>query len=497
MTKRVKETPTGAYAFIDTDENTGAVTAERDFPGIFPVYYTVTDTGCFCGYSIEEVLKSSGLTRQIDPDALGLYLTFSCIPGDRTFFKNVKKLMPGCRLAYNDKKLSITRVYDLSTKKNRKINNTETAKAIRLSIEEALHKCPAAASFLSSGIDSSILSGLGNVSDTYTADYGEERFSEADAAAAFSKEIGASHHRHSIYYKDYFESIPECSLHLEQPVGDCSFPVYYLLCKQAAKSSRVILSGEGADEFFFGYYLADYLKFGWYEKLPAAIRKALPGILGGLHPVLGRFLKFHDGDPFDGYRGPVTVFTDGEKKELLKDYNGDASLRELLNGLNDGIADLPVEERIYYFNIREWLEADILTGAVKLSSAAGLNVIMPFLDKKVIETAGSIPVKYQLHCGETKHMLREAFKDILPDRIVHGKKKGFPVPVSVWMKKPDVIEHIRSTLNAPEAEKFFKREVVSAMLDRFIASPEDNWLWRKIWLLYSFLIWIQSNDITL
>ena len=494
MTKIIKKTPTGAYTFIDRDELTGAVTAERDFPGIFPVYYTVTDTGCFCGYSIQDVLKSSGITREIDPEALGLYLTFSCIPGDRTFFKNVKKLMPGCMLTYKNKELTIKKVFNLDTKKEiPNISRVSAKTAIRLSVENSIQKCHASASFLSSGIDSSILSKLGNVSDTYTTDYDEEQSSEANAAEAFSKTIGANHHRLSISCKDYFEIIPECSLHLEQPVGDCSYPVYYLLCKMAAKNNRVILSGEGSDELFFGYHLSNYLKFGWYEKLPIAIRKKLPELFGGLHPMLNRFLKFHDGDPFDGYRGPVTVFTDSEKKELLKDYHGENILRELLYELNDGISNLPVEERIYYFNIREWLEADILTGAVKLSSAAGLDILMPFLDENVIKIANKIPVKYQLRGSETKHILREAFKDILPDHIVHAKKKGFPVPVATWMKNPDVINNIREVLNCPESEQFFNKEMISNMLDCFISLPDDNWLWRKIWLLYSFVIWMKST----
>ena len=498
MTKIIKKTPTGACSYIESDERTGAVTAERDFPGIFPVYYTVTDTGCFCGYSIRSVLKSSGIRREIDPDALGLYLTFSCLPGNRTFFKNVKKLMPGCILTYKGKELSIKQVYNFDTKKKISgINKTSTETAVRLSVEDAIRKCHANAAFLSSGIDSSILTRLGNVSDTYTIDYDEAQFSEANAAEAFSKAIGANHHRLNISYKDYFESIPECSLHLEQPVGDCSYPVYYLLCKMAAKNNRVIFSGEGSDELFFGYLLSDYLKFGWYEKFPIAIRKKLPELFGGLHPTLNRFLKFHDGDPFDGYRGPVTVYTDIEKKELLKDYHGENALRELLYELNDGISDLPVEERIYYFNIREWLEADILTGAVKLSSAAGLDVLMPFLDRNVINIANTIPVKYQLHGSETKHMLREAFKDILPDHIVHAKKKGFPVPVAAWMKNPDVISDIRAVLNCPEAEQYFNKEMVSNMLDRFISFPDDNWLWRKIWLLYSFVVWVKSASLHL
>lgn len=496
MTKIIKKTPTGAYTFIDNDERNGAVTAVRDFPGIFPVYYIVTNTGCFCGYSIQDVLKSSGITREIDPDALGLYLTFSCLPGDHTFFKNVKKLMPGCMLTYNGKELSIKQVDSLDTKqKLTKISKSSAKTAIRLSVENAMRKCHASAAFLSSGIDSSILSKLGNVSDTYTIDYDEAQSYEANAAEAFSKAIGANHHRLSISCKDYFESIPECSLHLEQPVGDCSYPVYYLLCKMAAKNNRVIFSGEGSDEFFFGYLLSDYLKFGWYEKLPIAIRKKLPELFGGLHPTLNRFLKFHDGDPFDGYRGPVTVFTDAEKKELLKDYHGDNVLRELLYELNDGISDLPVEERMYYFNIREWLEADILTGAVKLSSAAGLDVLMPFLDREVINIANTVPVKYQLHGSETKHMLREAFKGILPDHIVHAEKKGFPVPIAAWMKNPDVINNIRVVLNCPEAEQYFNKEIVSNMLDSFISLPDDNWLWRKIWLLYSFVVWVKSASI--
>ena len=144
---------------------------------------------------------------------------------------------------------------------------------------------------------------------------------------------------------------------------------------------------------------------------------------------------------------------------------------------------------MFIFNIREWLEADILTGAGKLAAGAGLSVAMPFLDDKVIQTACRIPVKYQLTGGDTKHLLREAFKDVLPGSIVRGKKKGFPVPVSCWMRKKDVFEHIRSVLVSEEADRFFKRDKVASILDHYISAPEDNWTWRKIWLMYSYMIW--------
>ena len=487
-----KTSSTGSYAYIDVNDVTGTVTAERDFPGVFPVYYTVTGSECFCGFSIKDVIQKSGISIQSDPEALGLYLTFSCLPGEHTFYKNVRKLMPGCRLEYKDNTLSVTQVSCVNTEKKSDTDIHKITENIRTAIEEAVRKAPADAAFLSSGIDSSVLSKLGNVSDTYTADYGEEKFSEADAAAAFSAEIGASHHRLRIECNDYFASLYECSEHIEQPVGDCSYPVYYMLCKMAKENGQTVFSGEGADEFFFGYPLQNYLMYGWYEKLPRKIRRTMLSAFGWIHPGLKKFLTFHDGDYYDGYRGPVTVFSESEKEKLLQEYHGDAAIRTLLDEMYDGIEDLPLEERMFIFNIREWLEADILTGAVKLAAGAGISVVMPFLDSKVIQTACRIPVKYQLYGGETKHLFREAFKNVLPDGIVRRKKKGFPVPVSCWMRKKNVFEHIRSVLSSHEADRFFKRDKVAYILDNYISAPEDNWTWRKIWLMYSYMIWAQT-----
>ena len=484
-----KTSSTGSCSYIETDEQSGTVIAQRDFPGIFPVYYVVTNEGCFCDFRIEDVIKKSGISRQNDPDALGLYLTFSCLPGQRTFYKDVKKLMPGCRLEYKDHKLSITRYYHLDTTKKSTINVQQATADIRSALESSVQSCHEDAAFLSSGIDSSILSKLGNVSDTYTVDYDEEGFSEADEAEAYSKEIGAKHHRLKVNRNDYFSVLPECASHIEQPVGDCSYPTYYLLCKMAAQERPSAFSGEGSDELFFGYPLNNYLRFRWYEKLPKKFRQKMLSVFGSLHPTLERFLRFHNGDILDGYRGPVVIFTDKEKEELLVTRPQDDTLRELLDELYDGISDLPLEERMYYFNIREWMEADILTGAVKLADGAGLSVTMPFLNKNVIQTANSIPVKYQIHSGETKHLLRKAFEGVLPDRIVHGKKKGFAVPISAWMRDPAVFDHICSILNSPKTDRYFCRSAVTKLLEKYASTPEDNWTWRKIWLLYSYMIW--------
>ena len=140
-----------------------------------------------------------------------------------------------------------------------------------------------------------------------------------------------------------------------------------------------------------------------------------------------------------------------------------------------------------YLDINMWLMGDILLKADKTSMANSLELRVPFLDKKVMELAETIPLNCRVNTKTTKLALRKAAEKTLPPLTANKDKLGFPVPIRVWLKEDKYFETVKTAFTGDTAEKFFNCEKLVKLLEIHKQGKAD--LSRKIWTVYTFLVW--------
>ena len=140
-------------------------------------------------------------------------------------------------------------------------------------------------------------------------------------------------------------------------------------------------------------------------------------------------------------------------------------------------------------DIQIWLEGDIYLNVDKMSEAAGLEIRLPLTDRRIFDIASRMPSKYKVNEEQNKVALRTAAAKVLPEEIAFRKKLGFIVPIRIWMADERYNQHVQNTLRGKAAEKFFYVEEVQAIWDDYVGGNSDNW--RKIWTIYTFLVWYE------
>ena len=190
-------------------------------------------------------------------DALGNYLSFQFVPSDETFFKGVFCLQPGHYFTYENGEMKITRYFEPeftgdSTKSFEEVVD-EIEKVMKESVE--MHKISdvEVASYLSSGVDSSYLTYLGQVDHTFTVGFEDGKYSEIQDAKEFAESIRMQNDAKVITPEEYWASLSDVQYYMDEPVADPAAVALYFLSREAAKKVKVVLSGEGSDELFGGY----------------------------------------------------------------------------------------------------------------------------------------------------------------------------------------------------------------------------------------------------
>ena len=483
----------GMFSFIIYDINTKELFGARDFYGIKPFYYYQTEEDFYFGSEIKSFLANPNFKKELNKKMLKQYLTFQYSVGEETFFKNVYKLRPGHYLKYKDNKLEIKKYYeiDLTSQKGKTLE--EWKDIIRKELNETVkyHKVSdvEVGSFLSSGVDSSIIATMSKVDKTFTVGYDNKKYSEIDYAKELSEMIDVKNISKKISKEEYFNIFPKTQYYMDEPLADPSAVALYFVANTASKHVKVALSGEGADEIFGGYniYHEPY-SVSWYNKIPYPLRRFL-GIL--VYPFRNHkgfnFIERRSKKLKDRYVGSAFIFEPTESNKILS-YKDDRTFKELTKPYYERINDLGPVEQMQYIDFNFWLIGDILLKADKMSMANSLEVRVPFLDKFLISNVISIPAEYKIVGNETKYAFRQVCKEVLPEKWANKKKLGFPVPLREWLKEEEIYNKVKETFE--KSSEFFNIERIIKLLDDHKRGKRDNS--RKIWTIYTFLIWYQE-----
>ena len=484
----------GMFAFIIHDIKNNSIFGARDFYGIKPMYYYKDSDSFMFGSEIKSFLGHPGFKKELNKDMLKQYLTFQYSVGEDTFFKNVYKLRPGHYFKYEEGNLEIKKYYEIDLTSDNTKSLDEWKDIIRREINESIkyHKVSdvEVGSFLSSGVDSSIVATLSNVDKTFTVGYDNKKYSEIDYAKDLSDKIGVKNISKKITKEEYFEKFPMIQYYMDEPLADSSAAALYFVANTASKHVKVALSGEGADEIFGGYniYHEPY-SVSWYYKIPYFIRRGI-GIFAYpfRHHTGFNFLVRRSKKLEDRYVGNAFIFEPKESDKILSFKTDKSDFRTLTKPYYDKVKNLDDVCKMQYIDFNFWLIGDILLKADKMSMANSLEVRVPFLDRCLISNVISIPSEYKIVGNETKYAFRQVCKETLEDKVANKKKLGFPVPIREWIKEDDIYNEIHDLFS--NAGEFFNVDKILKLLDEHKKGKRDNS--RKIWTIYTFLVWYQE-----
>lgn len=454
----------GMYAFALWDEEAQKLFCLRDAFGTKPFYYYVTEDGeLLYGTMIRQIMEQPGFVKEFNEEMLQLYLSLTYVAGEDTFFKGVKKLMPGRYLIWQNGELQIERYFRPEFHPDDSKTLEEWADEIHTTLEKIMPEVKTddeyAESFLSGGVDSSYVLAMSDVTMTDSCGYEEKRFDESGLAEETAKLLGRDISKCIISPEEYFEIVPWVMYHMEQPLADASAIAFALGCRATAQHTKICYSGEGSDEFFGGYNM--YRNAERY----------------------GDNLKTF-------YVGNTNIMKEDEKRRILKNYHEDVlpiQLAENIYKENEGLDPL---SKMSDVDIQLWLEGDIYFNVDKMGTAAGLEIRMPLTDTRIFDIASRMPSKYKVNDEENKVALRTAAAKVLPKEIAFRKKLGFIVPIRIWMADERYNQDVQAKFHSEIAEKFFNMDEIQAIFADYVGGNSDNW--RKVWTIYTFLVWYEE-----
>lgn len=483
----------GMFAFAIYDKNKNEVFLARDNFGIKPLYFAkMNDTFMFAS-EIKAFLDVPDFEKVFNESILETYLEFSFVPTNETFFKGVHRLDAGCSLLYKDGEIKLNKYFKLDFKEEN-MSFEDAVKNIsdvmKDSVEKHLIADVEVGSFLSSGIDSSYIVSLAKPDKTYTVGYENKKYDETMYAKDLAEKLGIKNESKIITKEEYLENISKIMYHLDEPTSDPAAISLYFVAKLASKDLKVVLSGEGADEFFGGYnYYREEVDYKFYNKLPFCIRHAI-GKVASVFPE-GRGFNFlvRRGEKLENsYIGVNRNFSSKMAKKVLKN-NYELEAIHVTKDVYNEFKNYSNIDKMQAIDINFWLMKDILLKADRMTMASSIEGRVPFIDKEVFKVASHLPFDYKVTKENTKVALRAAAKEVIPTEAYKKKKLGFPVPVREWIKEGDFKEEVEKTLNSDVANKYFNTKIINKMFEEHVNGKKDNY--RKIWTIYTFIKWYQ------
>ena len=507
--ERCVERLRGMFAFALWDRARERLLLARDRLGIKPLYYAVTQRELLFASEIKAILAAESIRPALNEAILPEFLATRFVAGEETFFRGVRKLLPGMTLTWSASEGVQTRRYWQLTVGEDDSGAGLAARAgelrtrLEAAVQSHLMSDVPLGLFLSGGLDSSGLAALmapmvSAPIRTFSVGFAEREANELGYARLAARAVGAEHREVVVSPGEFFQAVPRLIWHEDEPIAFHSSVPLYFVSRLAREHVKVVLTGEGADELFLGYNR--YRVTAWNDRIgalygavvPRAIRQRLSTLTGRLPSAVRRyagrtFLALPPG-PRTLFYENFAVFTEGLQRELL-------ASPELL-----AIRDLYAEELRCYEGATggtpdRMSQADLQTYLVELlmkqdqmSMAASVESRVPFLDHELVEHALGIPARLKLRGWRTKAVLRAALADRVPRPILTRRKMGFPVPLGRWFRAefwPIVEEFVLGPRAL--ARGLFRPAALRRLAEEHRVGAERHG--DRLWLLANLEIW--------
>lgn len=510
----------GMFSFVIYNQIDNKVFAARDHFGIKPFYFYKKQEKFAFASELKTLSSLIPNSREINRKALIASLNYLWIPGNDTIFKEFSKLPPAHYLTFDitNSIFEIKKYWTLPTT-IKCYDEDELVEKLASEFDDVIKRHLIAdvpvSSFLSGGLDSSMISVAAskinkNIS-TYTIgtsidDKKIESMPDDEKYAKRIADLNNFDHNEIIINSDITNMLPHMVKTLDEPIGDPAAINTFLICKAAReKGVKVLLSGMGADEIFCGYRRQKALLLAQkYKKLPRFLRIIIKSVVNFLPVKIGKyglrlsrwskkFISFAEMPDEQAYRMSYSYYEKDELEKLLK-HNSDSEIdsiyedhRLLFNKNYEG----DIVNQMCFTDIHMFMNGLNLTYTDRSSMAASVEVRVPFIDKKFITFAMSIPGKYKYNIKQSKYILKKAAERILPNYIIYRPKASFGAPIRSWISG-DLRPMVDECLSMVQIEKrgIFNYNYIKKLIEDDRKGISDNAY--RIYQLLTIELWFQE-----
>jgi asparagine synthase (glutamine-hydrolysing) len=454
----------GMFAIALFDRVQRRVLLARDHVGIKPMYYALGPGGLIFGSEVKVVLASGRVDRRLDLDAVGQFLAWEYVPGERTMLRDVRRLEPArtLDLDLSSGKVSVRRFWDPLSAAGPTPQRTEADwedeldVLIRNSVRSQLVSDVPLGAFLSGGVDSSVVVAAMNGAQTFSIGFDDPTYDETEWSRRVARHL-ALPHRVEIIRPHVFDLFERLMHYNDDPIGDFSIFPTYLVSQFASRHVKVVLLGDGGDELFGGYetYLANEMARSW-QRLPAFLRRgvieplvdALPPTAAkkGLVNKAKRFVEGARRDPQWGH-ARWRVFCDEIVRRRLF---SEQACRSVSTPVGAHILALRAEaherddrDQALYVDFSSYLVDNCLAKVDRMSMACSIEARVPLLDRNIVEFAFRLPSRLKFDDRRTKILLKRVAARHVPSECVYRPKEGFSIPIKQWLRQElrGLVEH--------------------------------------------------------
>ncbi|MEM9298992.1 MAG: asparagine synthase (glutamine-hydrolyzing) [Bacteroidota bacterium] len=456
----------GMFGICVWDNEQDVTYIVRDGFGMKPMYVYEDSKQIIYSSELSALIKVPNLDLSLDEAGIKDYLTFRYVNAPLTIYKRIRRLYPGSYLKLQNGKVTEHIFKDITDMQSDSLIETfdEAKSLVHDTLLESLKKhligeVPIAL-LLSGGVDSSILAALLSEADTKMTCFniGFDSVNEFEYSSAVADMYGFELNNVQLTSKDIFNSFEEIILALDEPIADpACFPLH-LLCKEIKKSATVVLSGEGADELFAGY--PQYRNF----RSPMSTPKKLTDFLNNSYYFLDAEALLKKNSVNGGWQRTIKYFGGQQSFSCMSNYD-----------------------------FKTWVPDNLMMKADKIAMRSSLEGRFPFLDYSMIELVRRIPDEFMLsEQGETKHVLKQAFYDRLPEKIINRPKMGFTVPVPELIKEfSSLYQQALIKLRKHEINDIVDIDLMESQLSSFLNGNEGLAL--RNWTNFVLMTWLADR----
>jgi len=495
----------GQFAFAVWDSRKERLLIARDRFGEKPLYLCESGGSVFFASEVKALLRMPGIRPEVDLQAVRDYLAYRYVPGPRTLFSGIRKLAPATYALWQyGRRREVRYWWPPDREPISKKEETKAAEAVPrfLAELEAAVKLQMVSdvpfgAFLSGGLDSSTVVALMSRHHpkvkTFSVGFAEQRYSELPYAAEVAKQFGTEHHELVVSQHDLMGKLGKLVAYRDAPVAEPSdIPIYMLAC-EAARSVKMVLTGEGSDELLGGYPKYVMERYGrGYRALPGFVRRGLVAPLVHALPFGFRRVKTAvDAAGIDDWRERyVRWFGALGRPECDRLANAALNGASVLDSRPpfDAAPGTSSLRRMLYFDQASWLPDNLLERGDRMTMAASIEARVPFLDHRLAEYVSTLPDELRVRGLATKWVLRQAGRELIPRRIRKRPKVGFRVPVNEWFRgemRGFLLDHLASSSSL--TRPYYNGGALDRMLEEHLKGRQNHE--KPIWMLLNLEIW--------
>jgi asparagine synthase (glutamine-hydrolysing) len=495
----------GMFAFAIWDANRECLFLARDRFGKKPLYYYLGSDEIYFASEVKAILSVPGIERDVDEESLQQYLLYRYAPGPKTLFRNVAKLPPGTSAVWDKAGLRFVRYFspcDGVTRSDTGVPEDPVGSFISM-LDEAvklrmISDVPFGA-FLSGGLDSSAVVALMSrhstkAIKTFSIGFHEAQYSEVRFAEQIARHFATDHHELLVSHDDLIDQLPGLIRFRDAPVSEPSDIPIYILASEASKHVKMVLTGEGSDEILGGYPKHVYERFvPAYQMIPKRLRSGI------IEPIVGNL-------PYGFQRVRTAIETMGIEtdQDRLPRWFGALSQEDYRNLTGrpancdaktctqfDTQSNNSLLRKMLFFDQTSWLPDNLLERGDRMTMAASIEARMPFLDHELAAFVSSLPDRFRVNKFQTKWILRQAMRRVLPPEILKRPKVGFRVPVNEWFRGV-MRDYLFDLLLSSDSRttRYYRREELSRVLREHTSRQRNHE--KLLWTLLSLEVWYRE-----